>query len=258
MAGVILKMASALALTCAAPAMATQFVINTTGSTPDNGIYGNALTFSGTNGASTINVRVTGWQVRQQDNVVSAAYVGAYGPGLGVTGIGDLNGNFGFHQIDNAGGYNDFVLLQFDQAVYLGTLNLNSYTLGALPTKDNDLGFAAVNYGGATWNSNLDLAGGVFVPSSLTAANGTGANGIRPTPTMLFSRQWLVSSAFASGNNDGFKLASITVTAVPEPVTWAMMIVGFGAVGMSLRMAKRRSDREFDAKIKQIPEGAAA
>ena len=33
--------------------------------------------------------------------------------------------------------------------------------------------------------------------------------------------------------------AAITASAVPEPATWAMMIVGFGAVGYSLRRQRK-------------------
>gem|GEM_PF-5495364 len=46
--------------------------------------------------------------------------------------------------------------------------------------------------------------------------------------------------------------------AVPEPATWAMMILGIGAVGFAMRSAKRRSDGKFDAKIKRITAGATA
>ena len=48
------------------------------------------------------------------------------------------------------------------------------------------------------------------------------------------------------------------VGAVPELATWTMMILGFGMVGGSIRVAKRRSDRKFDAKIKGIMEGVNA
>ena len=236
----LFKAAALSALVFAAPAMATTVVVSTTGSTADNGAYGNTLTFSGTSGGTTVNVRATGWQVNQSNNTVTSAFVGAYSPGMGVTGLGDNNGSYGYHQVDNAGGYNDFYLLQFDQAVNLSSLYLNSFTLGSSYSKDNDLGFAAVNYGGALWNSALNLAGGTFVPGSLTTVNGTGANGSRATGSSIYSNQWLVSSAFASGNNDGFKLASLTVNtgAVPEPATWAMMLVGFGAAGVSLRRGR--------------------
>jgi hypothetical protein len=45
--------------------------------------------------------------------------------------------------------------------------------------------------------------------------------------------------------------------AVPEPASWAMMILGMGVVGFAMRAAKRRSDVKFDAKIKRIAAGAA-
>ena len=220
--------------------MATTVVVNTTGNNVDNGVYGNALSFSGTSGTSTVNVKVTGWQVDQSNNAITSAYVGAYSPGMGVTGLNDNSGANGYHQVDNAGGYNDFFLLQFDQAVNLSAVYLNSFTLGSSTIKDNDLGFSAVNYGGSSWNSAINLTG-TFNPGTLTTVNGTGANGSRLTGSSVYSSQWLVSSAFASGNNDGFKIASLTVnSAVPEPSTWAMMLFGMGAVGVSLRSRRRK------------------
>ena len=68
---------------------------------------------------------------------------------------------------------------------------------------------------------------------------------------------------FAGRNDPSYQaLDDVSVTpiaaAVPEPATWAMMILGMGAIGFSMRSAKRRSDRKFDAKIKRITEGALA
>ena len=37
-------------------------------------------------------------------------------------------------------------------------------------------------------------------------------------------------------------LTMSTVSAVPEPATWAMMIIGFGAVGSMVRTSRRRND----------------
>ncbi len=48
------------------------------------------------------------------------------------------------------------------------------------------------------------------------------------------------------------------VAAVPEPATWAMMIMGLGAIGFSMRSARRRSSPEFRAKIKRNMDGALA
>jgi len=35
-------------------------------------------------------------------------------------------------------------------------------------------------------------------------------------------------------------VSKVTGSAVPEPATWAMMIVGFGVVGSTLRAARGR------------------
>lgn len=47
------------------------------------------------------------------------------------------------------------------------------------------------------------------------------------------------------GGSGGFQLDNIvlndTVAAVPEPATWALMLLGFGFVGGALRSAKRRT-----------------
>lgn len=52
------------------------------------------------------------------------------------------------------------------------------------------------------------------------------------TPTS-FTGKWLTD--FTGGGGPG--------SAVPEPATWAMMIVGFGAVGSMVRTSRRRNPR---------------
>ena len=231
--------ALALAIAAVQPTLvAAQTVtsFNMTGSMPDNGVYGNTLQFTPTNPASSLRLQVTGWQINQSTNAITSAWVGAYSPGTGVTGIGDNNGNNGYHQIDNAGGYTDFLLLQFNQAVTLSTLTLNSFTLGSMSGKDNDLAFYAANFPEANWNSPLNLSA-YTVPASLwTTVPGTGGDGTVSTGATITSREWLVAAAFGSGNNDGFKIAGLSVVSpVPEPASWAMMIMGFGLVGASMR-----------------------
>ena len=48
------------------------------------------------------------------------------------------------------------------------------------------------------------------------------------------------------------------VAGVPELATWAMMILGFGVIGFSLRRVMRRSEVAFDARIKRIAAGIEA
>nr|NUR37766.1 PEP-CTERM sorting domain-containing protein [Sphingomonas sp.] len=48
-----------------------------------------------------------------------------------------------------------------------------------------------------------------------------------------------------TGSKNGYDLVSKTITAhdpaVPEPATWAMMLVGFGGIGMAVRRSKKRN-----------------
>ncbi len=45
----------------------------------------------------------------------------------------------------------------------------------------------------------------------------------------------LTIAEVVGGNNGGIVLDNISVTAVPEPASWAMLITGFGMVGYGLR-----------------------
>jgi PEP-CTERM motif len=62
-------------------------------------------------------------------------------------------------------------------------------------------------------------------------------NSAGASPTVLsfsFTTAGAPGSLFRSFDN------VLSVTAVPEPATWLMMIVGFGAVGASIRRARKR------------------
>jgi len=222
-----------------APGVASAQTFDTTGGMDDHGIYGNDIYFKPTDAASALQLRVTGWQSKQSNGVISKAWVGAYGAGLGVTGTGDYSGNYGYHQIDNAGDYTDFVLLQFSAPVALKSLTLNSFTMGSATVKDNDMAFYAASVPELRWNSAIDLTGYTTVPTLWTTIAGTGKDGVVSAGSSFASKEWLVGAAFNSASNDGFKIASITVApsvaAVPEPASWAMMMLGVGAVGSSLR-----------------------
>lgn len=49
-----------------------------------------------------------------------------------------------------------------------------------------------------------------------------------------------------------------TIAAVPEPATWAMMILGMGAIGFAMRSANRRSEQKSDARTRRTTKGALA
>lgn len=48
------------------------------------------------------------------------------------------------------------------------------------------------------------------------------------------------------------------VATLPEPATWVMLLLGFGAMGAALRWKLRRSEARFNAKIRRIEAGESA
>lgn len=56
---------------------------------------------------------------------------------------------------------------------------------------------------------------------------------IGPTATLTFTN-------LTGGTNEGIFLDAVSVQAVPEPSTWAMMFLGFGVVGFSMRRMRSR------------------
>ena len=51
-----------------------------------------------------------------------------------------------------------------------------------------------------------------------------------------------MNNAISIWNNNGFSgvtFATLDTSAVPEPATWAMMLVGFGGMGAALRSRRK-------------------
>lgn len=219
---------------CASSATATQAACT-------NVAGGGAVTLKATNDA-TLQVRISAWQMNQSDNLIRSAALGAFSNGFGVTGGDDAGGANSLHTFDNVGGYTDFVLLQFNRAVSLTGINRSVYDVPPSGSADSDASF--VNANGAItptpWNQAISLAGANAQPAFWTAVAGNGTSGTTAIANSGFSSVWLVgASMLTTDRNDGFKLKQIMVVpqtpAVPEPATWAMLILGFGAIGYSLR-----------------------
>lgn len=62
-----------------------------------------------------------------------------------------------------------------------------------------------------------------------------------------------------SSTGNSFEVDNLAVrSAVPEPATWAMMMIGFGAIGFGLRRAKASSDDRFEARLRRLAAGQTA
>ena len=56
----------------------------------------------------------------------------------------------------------------------------------------------------------------------------------------IFQQGGYILSTTASNNVNSPFNGAITITAVPEPATWAVMMVGFGGLGVAMRQSRRR------------------
>ncbi|WP_293971313.1 PEPxxWA-CTERM sorting domain-containing protein [Sphingomonas sp.] len=205
----------------------------------------NDLTFTSTSGGNTITMDVYGAHMNDATvsgnsalNTVTASTVAVWsGYGLGVLYGNDNTGNE-THQIDNVGGGVDFVVLSFSQAVTLSSYTTKAWAFGNNYSTDSDTSFMAYN------GSLADLLGGVN-RSAFSTVNNSGGTNTTNTGSSVTSAIWLVGAAVGtSDRDDGFKLTSLSINAVPatvpEPATWAMMLVGFGAIGGTMRSRKVR------------------
>ena len=239
-----LMVAAALAVAAASPAAAS-VTINLTGGSGTDGTDGNIRAFS----SGGINVQASGFSY--DGSTLERAWLGAFSGGLGVTnnneGNGTSNNN---HTTDNIG-QQDFILLIFSEAVNIASATLTPYNISGDPD-DNDARVSYANWAGLFTNSPtaVPLNSGVWAALNAVDWNVQG-NMTSPYSTSLgstglYGNVWLIgaSSPNLDYNDDGFKLKSITVnTAVPEPGTWAMMLLGFGAAGYSMRRSRRAQPR---------------
>ena len=234
--------AVALAVAPAASAFAATTISFTGGSSALDGTDGNIRSFS--SGGITVQASAFSYNV----NTLEQAYLGWYSSGLGVTnqgeGAGNTNNN---HTIDNVG-RSDFIALVFSTAVNISSAQLTPYLVSTDP-KDNDAFISYASLAGAYTSPNptaLALSNTVFGTLQTNGYNVSG-NNVSPYQTSLgstgkYGNVWVIGAARPNldSNDDGFKLSAITVTtAVPEPATWAMMLIGFGMIGTGLRKKRR-------------------
>lgn len=244
---VILRTVLLTVVLAATPAMGGT-TINLTGSSASDGPDGNIRSFT----AGGINVQAMAYSY--DGTTLENGWLGQFSSGLGVTNNDEGNGTSGnSHTVDNLG-QNDFVAFVFDRAVNISSAVLNPFSVSG-NVLDNDawVSFGTLNgaYNGGTpmaiplgspiWstlntNPNAKNVVGNLGSGYSTSLNMTG-----------YGNVWIIGASragynFVDNRVDGFKIGSLSVTAaVPEPATWAMMIVGFGMVGAAMRRRARTS-----------------
>lgn len=217
--------AAALATATLSTAHAGVYVYNFAGNNNSNsyGTPGNTITRTATSGSNTVSVTASGWS--KVGNVLSAAWLGNYPEGLGVK-----NSATDQNSVDNYNGV-DYVLLQFSRPVSLTSAFITSkgYPIFQQPVKDAD---AVASYGFSAATSVGSIA--LPIGPNFTGLRNVATNG----ETGKF---WAIAAGGVDRTFDAFKIGQITVSAVPEPATWAMMILGMGAVGMAMRSRRAKT-----------------
>lgn len=237
----IASLALVAAVSVSSPVAAQTVAFNAASSGTD-GPDGNIRSYS----SGAIQVQASAWSYN--GTTLQQSFLGQYGSnGIGVTNPNEGDGSASnSHTTDNVGQY-DFILLLFNQAVNISSARLNPYAVSG-NVADND---AYVSYASAALPFTVSptavpLASSVFA-SLLTNGYNVSGNNVSPYSTVinsssLFGNVWVIGASRSNPDNiaDGFKLASVNVTAaVPEPSSWALMLLGFGAIGVASRRQRK-------------------
>ena len=177
-----------------------------TGNTASTGTAGNIRTFT----VNGISVKASAFsRVNGANGAWANAYLGLYGPGLGVTDSSE-SGNDPTHKVDNIGGRNNYVLFEFSKPVVIDRVFLDA--IGA----DSDM---SVWIGTKTdpFNNHLTLNDALlsslgFHEDNLTSATVTSRwadiNGANVSGNVLVIAAWDADDT----PEDAFKISKLDIT----------------------------------------------
>ena len=205
-----------------------------------------------------VSVRVSGWTLKS-DGKIYQAQLGVWPEGLGVrTGSSDNS-----HTIDNSGSI-DFVLLQFNKTVELDMALLQTGWHNMNDT-DATVGYAttAVPYTTVLSYNGQPLSALNFINKYDSGSYGNSGDSYRDiNPSNHAGNLWLIGASFTNPDGsrklDGFKIEKLTFNkippppptgGVPEPATWATMLIGFFGLAGAMRSSARRRARTASADL---------
>jgi hypothetical protein len=161
---------------------------------------------------------------------------------------GWYSNDFYFSDVDQSNSGGGSVATGCVSNVCVSTYNAGAYfgqVLSTTPGQAYDLSFYVLENGGPTSEFSV-FWNGSMIADVLNPANSTYPNGWV---------QYTYSNLLASGSSTDLQIhgrqdpATIwfdtvsvvpTVAGVPEPATWAMMLLGFGGIGFALRRKNRQ------------------
>lgn len=227
--GLGVALTAGLAVNPAAAADPT-FNLKSTTNSSEVGVAGNSKSFTSDTGGLGVTARA--YSTPSGTGPLQSAYLGTYTLGLGVTNNVNSTGTTttdDYHTVDNSG-WVDYVVFKFSVALQAGTVSLSAFG-------DTDIqvwtanSVSDINFVGANLNSAQFTNHGVFLSSTnqnrtVTFTNFGAANYL------------IVAAAPSAGQDDSFKIASLTVKATPGPIAGAG-IPALLALGGVLLMRRR-------------------
>ncbi len=109
------------------------------------------------------------------------------------------------------------------------------------------IGSLSLSWGSVDTSNLLEVLDNSAIPNVLATITGTQIQGLVGTAGAYFPQGALVTLKFDGGTenqigglrfssrNNSFEFDNIAVAPIPEPSIWAMMLLGFAAMGFSLR-----------------------
>lgn len=197
----------------------------TTASLPGYNFFVDDLNGS-SNGLANLNFAGSSITGTRTGGFVNVGGANVYGGAGGTGQFGTVNNNDTAFQLSQSVNYfglwgsaldgNNSVALYNDDTL-LGTYALQSIL-------QDSPGFGSGYYGNPFGGGNSGEMYAFFNFASDTA----------------FNRVQLIQNSGGGFEFDNLTIGTSTVSAAPEPETWAMMLIGFGAIGASLRMSRQR------------------
>jgi hypothetical protein len=145
-----------------------------------------------------------------------------------ATGVNNAGTVVGFYQYDNAGDFSAFVDIGGTITSFQAPGSMSTQALGV-----NDLGNIVGDYvlNGNTFGF-LDV-NGMFTTLDPFNSMTVTANGINDNNQIV--------GFFVDANDNTIGFISPAISAVPEPSTWAMMLLGFAGLGFAFRQSRCRA-----------------
>jgi hypothetical protein len=181
------------------------------GSTATSGTAGNIKTFS----VGSVNVHASAFSRIRSGGTWNTAYLGAYSGGLGVTDGSEGTGANDTHKIDNIGGRDNYVLLEFSTPVVIDRAFLD--IVGADSDASVWIGTKTNPYTTHQTLSDVFLSG-LYYEENSTADAATGSRWADLNATQK-SGNVVIIAALTSDTTpeDAFKLSKLELGCAPPP-----------------------------------------